>query len=93
MDKACNQDHNASLFDHGNVVNTSVVLNCIKYPPLNANAKYDGIYMELLWICNSSSGIQIICINVLKQSELWISLWKCSFPRMLQRIQKLVLSL
>ena len=38
MDKSSNQDHNASLFDHRNVVNMNVVLNSIKYPHLDANA-------------------------------------------------------
>ena len=40
MDESGNQDHNASMFDHGNVVNTSVVLNSIKYPSLDANANF-----------------------------------------------------
>ena len=64
-DKSGNQYHNASIFDYGNVVNISVVLNSIKYPPLDANAnftkyqfaqfyKYDGIYTGLLW--NGSIG-------------------------------------
>ena len=41
----------------------------------------------------------LFVFNVSKQSErlnhveLLISLWKCSFPRMVQRIQKLMLSL
>ena len=39
-DKSANQDHNASLFEHSNVVNTSVVLNTTKYPPLDANANF-----------------------------------------------------
>ena len=39
-DKSSNQDHNASLFNHSNVVNMSVVLNRTKYPPLDANANF-----------------------------------------------------
>ena len=65
MDKSSNQDHNASIFDHGNIVNMSVVLNSINYPPLHANAnftrdqfaqfyKYEGIYTGLFW--NGSIG-------------------------------------
>ena len=38
--KSGSQEHNASLFDHTNVVNMSVVLNSTKYPPLNANANF-----------------------------------------------------
>ena len=40
VDKSGNQNHNASLFDHNNVVNMSVVLNSTKYPPLDANANF-----------------------------------------------------
>ena len=39
-DKSGKQDHNESLFDHGNVVNMIVALNSIKYPPLAANANF-----------------------------------------------------
>ena len=39
-DKSGNQDRNASIFDHGNVVNMSVILNSLKYPPLDANASF-----------------------------------------------------
>ena len=39
-DKSCNQDHNASIFDHGDVANISIVLISIKYPPLDANANF-----------------------------------------------------
>ena len=35
-----NQNHNASLFDHSNVIYTSVVLNSTKYTPLDANANF-----------------------------------------------------
>ena len=38
--KSGNQDHNASLFDHNNVVNMSVALNSTKYPPLHAIANF-----------------------------------------------------
>ena len=38
--KADNQDHNASLFDHSSVTNMSVVLNSTKYPSLDANANF-----------------------------------------------------
>ena len=38
-DKSGNQDHNASLFDHNNVVNMSVVLDGTKYP-LDATANF-----------------------------------------------------
>ena len=40
VNKSGNQDHNASLFDHSNVMNMSVVLNSTKYPPLDANANF-----------------------------------------------------
>ena len=40
VDKSGNQDHNASLFDHNNVVNMSVVLNSTKYPPPDANTNF-----------------------------------------------------
>ena len=39
-DKSGNQGRNASIFDHGNVVSMSVILNSIKYPPLDANANF-----------------------------------------------------
>ena len=39
-DKSGNQDRNASVFNHANVVNMSVVLNSMKYPPLDANASF-----------------------------------------------------
>lgn len=39
-DKSGNQERNAALFDHCNVVNMSVVLNSTKYPPLDANANF-----------------------------------------------------
>ena len=38
--KSGNQKHNASIFDHSNVVNTSVARNRTKYPPLDANANF-----------------------------------------------------
>ena len=40
QNKSDNQQLNASLFDHSNVVNMSVVLNSTKYPPLDANANF-----------------------------------------------------
>ena len=40
MDNSDNQDHNASLFDHSNLMNMSVVLNSTKYSPLDANANF-----------------------------------------------------
>ena len=39
-DTSGSQDHNASLFDHSNVVNMSVFLNSTKYPSLDANANF-----------------------------------------------------
>ena len=39
-DKRGNQAHNASLFDHCNVTNMSIVLNSERYPLLNANADF-----------------------------------------------------
>ena len=39
-DKSGSQDRNAIIFDYGNVVNISVILNSIKYPPLVANASF-----------------------------------------------------
>ena len=39
-DKFGNQTHNASLFDHCQVTDMSVVLNSEKYPNLNANANF-----------------------------------------------------
>ena len=59
IQKSGNRDHNASIFDHANAVNMSVVLNSIKYLPLDAIAnfskyqfaqfyEYDRIYTELL---------------------------------------------
>ena len=80
-DKSGNQDHNASLFDHNNVANMSVVPNSTKYPPFEANAnftkcQFTQFYKYMIEFTRDYyrmdpliSGSALFVFNVTKQNE------------------------
>ena len=82
-DNSGNQDHNASLFDHNNVVNVRVVLNSTMYQPLDANAnltknQFPQLYKHMREFTRDYYGMDplaykeltpLFVFNVSKQSE------------------------